>query len=429
MRTDLKPKADILIVDDTPDNLRLLSALLQNQGYKVRKAISGMRALQVLQMVLPDLILLDIFMPDMDGYEVCRQLKKNPATCEIPVIFLSASNEALDKILAFEVGGVDYVTKPFDTQEVVARLETHLKLRQLQQQLQQQNAQLSQEIRDRVAAETALQTLNQDLEERVQIRTAELQRANTQLRQLERELRKSLNKEQELNQQKDEFLKNISHELRTPLNGILGNLRLILDALCDDPEEERELLQEAEVSGLRLLSMVNCILDLANLTMGQMSANLQVVQLQEILDAAIANILPQLEQKKLQLVRHDKNGPLRLRADPRHLSKVFDHLLDNAIKFTPQGSVTITTRIQSLSNPPQADIIIKDTGIGLDLNLQRQLCQAFVMVDGSSTRNCGGAGLGLAISRQLMELMKGQISLISAGKDRGTCVTLSLPLS
>ncbi|MDY6785539.1 MAG: hybrid sensor histidine kinase/response regulator [Cyanobacteriota bacterium] len=428
MKTVLQPKADILIVDDTPDNLRLLSAMLQNQGYKVRKAMNGLRALQVVQTVAPDLILLDIFMPDLDGYEVCRHLKESPATRDIPVLFVSASDESLDKVLAFEVGGLDYITKPFDVREVLARVETHLKLRQLQLQLQLQNEQLSQEVRDRVAAEDALQCLNRELEDRVRSRTAELETANAQLRALEVDLRASLDKEQELNQQKDEFLKNISHELRTPLNGILGNLRLVLDELCDDREEELEMLQEADVSAVRLLGMVNNILDLANLTMKQVQASEQVVEVGGLLDKAIAPLQPQIQQKQLHLLRHDRDGSLSVRADPRHLERVFSHLLDNAVKFTPQGSITITTSMKPNSDNPQAEIAIEDTGIGFDPQLQSQLGQAFVMMDGTRTRKHGGAGLGLAIAKELMQLMGGTISLVSAGPGCGTRALLSLPL-
>ena len=132
----------ILIVDDVPDNLRYLSCLLSQEGYDVRAAINGPTALTIAQSVNPSLILLDILMPQMDGYEVCRQLKLNPKTYEIPVIFLSALDDVANKINAFEIGGVDYVTKPFHTAEVLARVKTHLTLRNLQRDLQQANREL-----------------------------------------------------------------------------------------------------------------------------------------------------------------------------------------------------------------------------------------------------------------------------------------------
>ncbi|WP_315787982.1 hybrid sensor histidine kinase/response regulator [Fischerella sp. JS2] len=147
------PKADILVIDDTPENLNLLSAMLTEQGYKVRSVTKGSTGLRGANAVPPDLILLDVNMPQMNGYEVCQQLKINDRTREIPVIFISALGDVLDKVKAFAVGGVDYITKPFQLEEVLARIENHLMIRQLQKQLQAQNERLQQEIRDRTKAE------------------------------------------------------------------------------------------------------------------------------------------------------------------------------------------------------------------------------------------------------------------------------------
>ncbi|NER84116.1 MAG: response regulator, partial [Leptolyngbya sp. SIO1D8] len=148
-------RADILAIDDTPENLQLLSQLLTDRAYKVRSVTKGKTALRAAQAAPPDLILLDINMPEMGGYEVCEQLKADERTREIPVIFISALGETLDKVRAFQVGGVDFVTKPFQVEEVLARIETHLQLCSLRKQLQVQNQQLQQEIRDRkIAQET-----------------------------------------------------------------------------------------------------------------------------------------------------------------------------------------------------------------------------------------------------------------------------------
>lgn len=155
---------NILVVDDTPANLQLLCSLLRRRGYEVRAVTSGQLALNLIKTNPPELILLDICMPQIDGYQVCQQLKANAETSEIPVIFISALDELPDKVKAFEAGGVDYITKPFQIPEVVARVETHLTLRRLQRQLQMQNELLQREVRDRLAAEAALQTANQELQ-------------------------------------------------------------------------------------------------------------------------------------------------------------------------------------------------------------------------------------------------------------------------
>ncbi|MBP0017461.1 MAG: diguanylate cyclase [Cyanobacteria bacterium SBLK] len=135
-------KADILLVDDKPDNIRILDTMLTQQGYKVRKVTNGKMALQVAESARPDLILLDVAMPEMDGYEVCQYLKADPVTSEIPVVFLSALELAFNKVRAFEVGGADYITKPFNLSEVQVRIENQLKLRSLQRELQRKNDQL-----------------------------------------------------------------------------------------------------------------------------------------------------------------------------------------------------------------------------------------------------------------------------------------------
>jgi len=160
-------KDNILIVDDLPANLQFLSSVLVEQGYQVRPAINGQVALKIAQKTLPDLILLDIQMPNLNGYEVCEQLKANVKTHEIPVIFISALSEVFDKLKAFSVGGVDYITKPFQAEEVLARVNTHLTIHKLQKQLTQQNQELKREIIKRQQAEEEIAERTYQLKERV----------------------------------------------------------------------------------------------------------------------------------------------------------------------------------------------------------------------------------------------------------------------
>jgi signal transduction histidine kinase/DNA-binding response OmpR family regulator len=175
------PQANILVVDDTPANLRLLVSILVEQGYTVQLASDGRTALSSAQAEPPDLILLDIMMPDMDGYEVCKELKANERTRDIPVIFLSALNEVFDKVKAFSIGGIDYIIKPFHIEEVLAHVKTHLALRATQKQLEQQNAQLERQITERIQLEEELRQHRNHLEIQVAERTAELRAANEQL--------------------------------------------------------------------------------------------------------------------------------------------------------------------------------------------------------------------------------------------------------
>jgi two-component system, sensor histidine kinase and response regulator len=427
MSPSSSPTFDILVVDDTLEQLRLLSMILEAQGYKVRKAINGEAALQAVEAVPPDLILLDVMMPDMQGYEVCSILKDSPETRNIPVIFVSALDDIYDKILGFNVGAVDYITKPYQIQEVVLRVRTHLNLRKLQNKLQL-------EIGERKAAQEALEELNQELENKVNQRTMELQISNMHLLKLQAELRKSLTVEQELNQLKDEFLQNISHELLTPLNGMIGFLDIVLDELCDNREEELDLLQKAKKSSLQLQRIIRDILDFSSLRKGETEVEIESVDLHSCLEDAIALWLPQLQQKNLKLIRKYSEISIQVKADYDKLKQVFEHLLENGIKFTDSGSITIKSftqgeiESQESLEAQKAMIMFQDTGIGIDEDDQHKLFQEFVMIDGSSTRRQGGNGLGLVVSQKFIELMGGSLSLISAGKSLGTTVSVSLPL-
>ncbi|MBD1814845.1 response regulator [Microcoleus vaginatus DQ-U2] len=213
-------RANILVVDDTPENLRLLAGILSEKGYQVRPVPNGKLALSAAQKIPPDIVLLDIMMPEMDGYQVCQQLKASEITKDIPVIFISAINDVLDKVKAFAVGGVDFITKPFQVEEVLARIETHLKICSLQQTLQEKNQDLA----------TALHQLQATQEHLIQ---SEKMAALGQL------------------------IAGIAHEINTPL-GIIGssvnNIANFSDEFLEKfPEIYQQLSDESKAYFLALL--------------------------------------------------------------------------------------------------------------------------------------------------------------------------------
>jgi Signal transduction histidine kinase len=240
---------------------------------------------------------------------------------------------------------------------------------------------------------------------------------------------------QEMNHRKDEFLRQTSHELRTPMNGIIGSLQLLLDDLCDDRDEELELLKQAHDSSLHLLTLINQVLDLARIEAGRVSFDIKTIDLQACLTAAIYLQFSNIRQKGLRLDKQDYSHRIKVKADPTKLKQIFINIIGNAIKFTDRGSISISTEIRSLPNPQtqeseeMAVITIKDTGIGISPQIQDKLFQPFVVEDESQVQALGSTGLGLAISRNLVEMMGGRIQLVSPGKNQGTIVEIFLPLS
>ncbi|MGB7443653.1 MAG: AAA family ATPase [Coleofasciculaceae cyanobacterium] len=240
---------------------------------------------------------------------------------------------------------------------------------------------------------------------------------------------------QEVNQLKDEFFKNTSHELRTPLNGIIGSLRLILDNLCDDRKEEIELLKQADQCAINLLKIINQILEISKLKTGKISVDMKPVKLQQVLSEALDLEQTKIKDKNLKIYRNDFPQVILVTADDDKLKQVFLNTIENAIKFTDSGSITITTSVKAvpvegkIQEKPLVFITIQDTGIGIEPSQQYKLFQPFVMVDGSTTRSQGGIGLGLLLSRTFLELMGGSINLTSPGKNQGTTVEIALPLN
>lgn len=343
----------ILIVDDLVDNVRLLGTILSEAGYTTTFATSGLQALDRVTTAHPDLILLDLMMPGMDGLEVCQKLKSNPATNQIPIIFVTASNEQDHLVKAFEQGAVDYITKPFNLLELLARVKTHLELKQ------------AREI----------------VEEAARV--------------------------------KSQFLANMSHEIRTPMNGVLGIAELLLTTELD--EQQLNLVKTLRISGENLLMIINDILDFSKLEAGEMRLDYDDFNLNELLENLVDLFKPQIIAKNLELAYLLPNEiPQQLQGDRFRLQQILTNLIGNAIKFTSKGAITLSiTQVSPTLNPLRLLFEVQDTGIGINPEDQVKLFQSFSQVDTSTTRQYGGTGLGLAISKQLVELMEGDIGINS----------------
>ncbi|MGL5083603.1 MAG: sensor histidine kinase [Microcoleaceae cyanobacterium] len=238
-----------------------------------------------------------------------------------------------------------------------------------------------------------------------------------------------------INHYKDEFLRQISHELRTPMNGIIGSLQLLLDDLYDSQEEKMELLQQAYQSSVHSLTLINRVLDLAKIESGYVMCDLRSVDLHACLSAAAYLQLANIRQKGLQFnLEHDPNL-IQVIADPTYLKQVFINIIGNAVKFTEQGGITIQTTIPAAIDlnggtfPKAAVITVRDTGIGIEPQAQNKLFQPFQVENERVVHPQGSTGLGLTISKQLIEMMGGQIRLLSLGRDQGTTVEIVLPLA
>lgn len=292
---------------------------------------------------------------------------------------------------------------------------------------------LVRELADQVGTAIAHATLFAES----QALATEFQRLNSDLMEKHEELEAAWAEAEQASQLKSEFLANTSHELRTPLNGIIGFLKLILDGMADDPEEQTGFIEEAHRSALHLLEIINDILDVAKIEAGKMELELGPIKLLELFQDVKDFIGKQADQKNLsfQLQVPATYDEVVLYGNYQRLLQVMLNLVGNAIKFTHEGGVTISAKVirgqeifKDMEFPGLVEVRVADTGIGVSLEKQDKLFQSFSQVDGSRTRQYGGTGLGLVISQKLVEAMGGEVNFYSLGEGLGSTVTFTVPL-
>ncbi|MBI1317607.1 MAG: response regulator [Candidatus Hydrogenedens sp.] len=367
----MSDKPSVLIVDDEPENVAILLETLKDQ-YRVTAAVTGRQAIDLAEASIPDCILLDIQLPDLDGYEVCRQLKAKQEFQDVPIVFVSVLDETTDIVRGFQCGAVDYVPKPIEPEEVRARVRTQVRLRRVQQEY----------LEAKLRAEQAVAA-------------------------------------------KNHFLACISHELRTPLQVVLGtaDLMSVTQPEAGSPRYA-EYLARLEASGKHLLALVNDVLDITQidanafeLERGRFSVDELVAPVLSMMDSLFLN-------KQLNVTCRIGRGLPEVEGDLRKCRQVLLNLLSNAVKYTPAGG-----EISVSAQPSDGGgfmVLVQDSGVGVPKDAQSRLFSDYAQVDRLRDTDMGGKGLGLALSRRLVELHGGKIGLNSAPGE-GSCFWFTLP--
>jgi len=370
------PTATIMVVDDTPANLKLLETMLQGRGYRVVQFPRGAMALQAAAKNPPDLILLDIMMSEMDGFEVCRRLKADDSLKDIPVLFISALDGTDDKIKAFSAGGLDYVTKPFHEEEVLARVKTHLELRRQQLRIEAQNRQL-QEDHDRL---------------------------------------------RELEGLRDNLTHMIVHDMRSPLTGLLGYAEILAGDLKKlGHEEPARYAGQILASAGSLRDMVTTLLDISRMEANAMPLAKEACDLREVIASAMAS-LGALVTDATVLFEPPADGVIAI-CDPEISQRVVANLVANAIKFAGRGG---DVRIALDREPEGVRVSVCDAGPGIPPEYRERIFDKFGQVSVWEAGHKCSTGLGLTFCKLAVEAHGGRIG-VDSEVGKGSTFWFSLP--
>jgi two-component system sensor histidine kinase/response regulator len=368
MKKNEFPGSSILIVDDNPRNLEVLGKTLENQHYNVEFAVDGTAALEWTDNKMFDLILLDVMMPGINGFQVCKNLRQNPKFRDIPIIFLTAETDKKNVVTGLEVGAQDYVTKPFSTQELLARVSTQLELKHTREELE---------------------SVNKCLEEKVRERTRQLQEANEQLLSLDNA--------------KAEFLRIISHEIRTPLNGILGPLQLLKQRSGTD--EFNDLINILDISVARLEKFSMAALTITSLRTKKYRLQKQPVAMVELIDNSLDELKEKIQQKDLSITRKTDSEETIVEGEFELLRLCLINILLNAIKYSDKGG---EIQVQILKNDTGVSCRVTDNGPGFSEEALQGLFKLFAPGEPHINDN---VGLDLALVKMIMDAHNGKIDV------------------
>lgn len=404
MNTPTTPKGTLLVIDDIPDNIKILLGFLGNAGFKVLAAKDGEQGLKLAEHTRPDVILLDIMMPGIDGFEVCRRLKANDHTKEMPVIFMTALTDVFDKIKGFQVGAADYITKPVQQEEVLARVTVHLNLRKLQKQLEAQNRQLLYEISLRKEVEDALQHTNNVLAER----TEELQAQALHLEQRNLEL--------------DAFAHTVAHDLKNPLSGIIGVTEIMKEASVQPANPLTSWTRQIhllELASRQILNIIDAILLLTGVSR-QTQVEVEPLDMSLLL-AEVLELQSFMIEEYHGNLKLPKQWPL-VKGYAPWVKEVWINYLSNGLKY---GGIPPALEFGADEIFPAQEFIrfwVRDNGPGLSEQMQAQLFTPFTRLQ----KRVEGHGLGLSIVKHIIEKLGGQVGVESV-PGQGSLFYFTLP--
>jgi signal transduction histidine kinase/HPt (histidine-containing phosphotransfer) domain-containing protein len=398
------------VVDDEAHNLVAMEELLAGEDRNIVLAASGREALKQILKVDFAIVLLDIRMPDMDGFETATLIRQLKRSRHLPIMFLTAAYEDMRSMFrGYEVGAVDYIVKPVDPAVLKSKVAVFV-------DLYQKSAELATQVQQRRNAERKLYKLNEELEAKVRDRTASLIVANEQLRrevdmrkQVEEDLKKAMLAAEAANLAKSAFLANMSHEIRTPMNAIIGMTELARQTLLTT--EQREYLDFVQASADSLLTVINDILDFSKIEAGKLEIESIGFSLRTAINEAIKTLALEAHRKGLEMrFEIAPHTPESLVGEPTRLRQILLNLVGNAIKFTERGEVAIHVWPQmSEDDALTCHFTVSDTGMGIPEDKLATIFAPFLQADTSTTRLHGGTGLGLTISARLVEMMQGKI--------------------
>ena len=404
-------RVNILIVDDEPKNLVVLETVLDDPGYNLIRATSGEEALLSLMAHEFAVLVLDVRMPGMTGFELAQLVKERKKTARVPIIFLTAYfNEDQHVMEGYGTGAVDYLLKPVNAGVLRSKVAVFADVYRKGRALEVANRALLAEVGERRRAEARLSELNDTLESRVTERTNELAQREEQLR--------------EANRRKDEFLATLAHELRNPLAPVRNAVHLLKKKVQDSPDVTwaSELI-ERQVKAMSRL--IDDLMDISRINQGKIELQRERVDLAEVVADAVETTRPMIDAGRHVLALSVSPGSFELDADRARLGQAFTNLLHNATKYMDAGGrIAVNARLDG----KHVEITVKDSGIGLAADRLEAVFEMFSQVESALSRSRGGLGVGLSLTRKLIEMHGGTVVARSDGLGRGTEFVVRLPL-